>query len=136
MQFFWGGMDLAITRFSGRPCDPPEHADLLLRGTDDAEHISVGWWPGSDNNFPEPAFYAYSYPKGDGIEDAVLEPSATFWSADLGEHLLRYDDIRTAADPGVPIRAFFDSFFTAASMRCVWDPALSPGPSIEENRSP
>ena len=67
VHFFWGSMDLAVTRFSGRPCDPPEHAGFLDRGTYDAEQISIGWWPGSEN-FPEPAFYAYSYPKGEGIE--------------------------------------------------------------------
>jgi len=123
VHFFWGSMDLAVTRFSGRPCDPPENADFLVRGSYDAEQISVGWWAGSDN-FPEAAFYAYSYPKGDGIEEAVLEPSTAFWSAELGEHVLRYDDVSNEPDPGVPIRAFFDSFFTAASMRCAWDPSL------------
>ena len=120
VQFFWGHIDLAVTRFSGRPCDPPENADFLDRGTYDAEQISVGWWAGSDN-FREPAFYAYSYPKGDGIEDVALEPASAFWSAELGEHVLRYDDVRNEPDPGVPVRAFLDSFYDAASARCAWD---------------
>jgi hypothetical protein len=125
VQFFWGGMDLAITRFSGRPCDPPPNADFLLRATYDAEQISAGWWPGNDA-FPEPAFYAYSYPKADGIEQVGLRPEAASWNTDLGEHLLRYDDVRTAASPAEEIRAFFDSFYAAAAMRCEWDGSLVP----------
>jgi hypothetical protein len=125
VHFFWGSMDLAVTRFSGRPCDPPEHSDFLVRGTYDAEQISVGWWSGSEN-FPQPAFYAYSYPKGEGIAEAPLDPPAASWSAELGEHVLLYDDVRAEPDPGVPVRAFLDSFFTAASMRCAWDPSLAP----------
>ena len=125
VHFFWGSMDLAVTRFSGRPCDPPPGADFLVRKSYDAEQISVGWWAGS-TNFPEPAFYAYSYPKGDGIEQAALDPPAAFWNGDLGEHLLRYTDVRNEPDPATPIRAFFDSFFTAASVRCAWDASLKP----------
>ena len=124
VHFFWGQhrpRGHSVLRATVRPAGArrlprPRHATTPSRS-------ASGGGPASDN-FPEPAFYAYSYPKGDGIEEAALEPSAAFWSAELGEHLLRYDDVRTAADPGVPIRAFFDSFFTAASMRCAWDPSL------------
>jgi len=129
VHFFWGSMDLAVTRFSGRPCDPPEQADFLLRGSYDAEQISIGWWPGSDN-FPEPAFYAYSYPQAEGVETLALAPPAAFYSGDLGEHVLRYDDVRIETDPAVPIRAFLDSFFAAASMRCAWDASLMPGSGV------
>ena len=123
VHFFWGSMDLAITRFSGRPCDPPPNADFLIRDTYDAEQINAGWWPGNAA-FPEPAFYAYSYPKAEGIEHASLQPEAVFWSPDLGEHLLRYDDVRAEASPAEPIRAFFDSFYTSASTRRAWDLGL------------
>jgi Family of unknown function (DUF5996) len=125
VHFFWGSMDLAVTRFSGRPCEPPPNADFLIRKSFDAEQISVGWWAGSDN-FPEPAFYAYAYPKAEGIEAVTLTPDAAFFSSDLGEHLLRYDDVRNEPDPSAPIRTFFDSFYTASSMRCAWDASLMP----------
>ena len=29
VQFFWGSVDLAVTRFSGQPCTPPPGANLL-----------------------------------------------------------------------------------------------------------
>lgn len=125
VHFFWGSMDLAVTRFSGRPCDPPKDADFILRGSHDAEQISVGWWAGNEK-FPEPAFYAYSYPKAEGIEAVALPPDAAFFSRDLGEHLLRYDDVRNQPDPGAPVRTFFDGFYAAASMKCAWDATLMP----------
>jgi hypothetical protein len=126
LQFFWGGMDLAVTRFSGRPCDPPEDADFLVRGAHDAEQVAVGWWPGNAA-FPGAACYAYSYPKADGIEQVTLAPAPAFWSAELGEHLLRYDDVRELEDPSAAIRAFLDSFYAAASARCAWNAELLPG---------
>jgi hypothetical protein len=125
VQFFWGSMDLAVTRFSGRPCDPPEHADFLMRGSHDAEQISAGWWAGSPE-FPEPAFYAYSYPKAEGVEGLAIPPPAAFYSTDLGEHLLRYDDVRGLDDPSAAVRTFLDGFYAAASTRCAWDAALLP----------
>jgi len=123
VHFFWGSMDLAVTRFSGKPCDPPDGADFLIRGSHDAEQVSIGWWAGSPN-FPEPAFYAYSYPEADGIADVTLAPAAAFFSAELGEHILRYDDVRTLADPGAAVHEFLDSFFTVSSTRCAWDSTL------------
>jgi hypothetical protein len=123
LHFFWGSMDLAVTRFSGRPCDPPPGADLLLRTSYDAEQISAGWWPGNDD-FPAPAFYAYSYPKAEGIEAVTLAPPAAAWDVTLGEHILRYDDIREEAAPAESARAFLDSFFRHAAQACAWDAAV------------
>lgn len=123
VHFFWGSMDLAVTRFSGRPCDPPEGADFLIRGSHDAEQVSAGWWPGSAS-FPEPACYAYSYPKADGVEGAMVPPPSAFFSTDLGEHVLRYDDVRELDDPTAAIREFLDGFYAVASTRCAWDATL------------
>jgi hypothetical protein len=128
VHFFWGSMDLAVTRFSGRPCDPPEGADFLIRGSHDAEQISAGWWPGNEK-FPEPAFYAYSYPEADGIRGVDIPPAPAFFSTDLGEHLLRYDDVRRLDDPTAAIREFLGAFYEAASTRCAWDAVLAGQPA-------
>lgn len=123
VQFFWGSVDLAVTRFSGQPCTPPPGADMLVRATYDCEQMSVGWWPGNAT-FPDPAFYAYAYPKQDGIEDAQLvAPNAT-WNADLGEFILRYDDVRTAPSPAAALREFFDAAYDACASAAGWDPGL------------
>jgi hypothetical protein len=123
VQFFWGGADLNVTRFSGRPCSPPPGADLLLRESYDFEQVSAGFWPGSAS-FPDPAFYAYAYPKPDGLERAQLRPDAAGWNDDLGEFILHYDDVRKAASPSGALREFLDSVYDACARAAGFDPAL------------
>jgi hypothetical protein len=125
VQFFWGSADLAVTRFSGEPCTPPPGADMLVRGTYDYEQMSVGWWPGNAT-FPDPAFYAYAYPKPDGIEGASLPVPAATWNDDLGEFILLYEDIRAAQSPARALREFFDAAYDACASRAGWDPNLVP----------
>jgi hypothetical protein len=123
VQFFWGSADLAVTRFSGKPCAPPPDADLLTRESYDAEQINVGWWPG-DARYPKPAFYAYAYPKPDGIEDAVLDVDGAGWNTDLGEFIFDYDVVRAAPSPEATLRAFLDAAYDACATRRGWDPGL------------
>jgi hypothetical protein len=125
VHFFWGSADLAVTRFSGEPCSPPPGADRLTRESYDYEQMSVGWWPGS-SAFPQPAFYAYGYPKPEGIEQALLDVPGASWHDDLGEFVLLYDDVRTAADPAGMLRAFLDAAFAAVASRAGWNPRLLP----------
>jgi hypothetical protein len=110
VHFFWGSADLAVTRFSGEPCPPPPGADLLTRVSYDYEQMSVGWWPGSAA-YPHPAFYAYAYPKPDGIEQVTLDVPGAAWDAELGELILRYDDVRAAASPADALRRFLDAAY-------------------------
>ena len=72
-QFFWGSFDHVVTRFSGRPVTPPESADTITRYGGDAEQICGGFWPGHPQ-YPSAAFFAYGYPKPDGIEQASIGP--------------------------------------------------------------
>jgi hypothetical protein len=123
VQFFWGSVDLAVTRFSGEPCTPPPGANLLDRVTYDYEQINIGWWPGSAT-FPRPAFYAYGYPKPEGIEDAQLDVPGAYWDTDLGEFIVPYDDVRTASSPELALRAFLDAVYDACATRANWDPRL------------
>jgi hypothetical protein len=123
VQFFWGSADLALTRFSGERCTPPPGADLLLRGSYDLEQVSVGWWPGSAA-FPQAAFYAYAYPKPDGIEEAELDVAGAAWNAELGEFILGYDDVRKASSPEDELRRFLDAAYDSCATRAGWDPRL------------
>jgi hypothetical protein len=122
VQFFWGSMDLAVTRYSGQPCSPPPDADMLKRETYDAEQMSVGWWPGSAS-FPKPAFYAYGFPKRDGMEQRAV-PAPAAWDAGLGEFILDYDDVRGAENPRGKVRAFFEDVYAANAELSGWNPAL------------
>ena len=46
VHFFWGGFDLAVTRFSGRPA-PPREGPAFMREAYSHEVISHGFWPGA-----------------------------------------------------------------------------------------
>ena len=114
VQFFWGTFDLAYTRFSGRPAEPPPGADVIVRYSADAEEACAGFWPG-DERLPEPAFFAYTYPSPPGIESR-----APFWNAELGEFVLPYEAVRTSSDPRRTLLDFLERTYAAAG----WDPAL------------
>jgi hypothetical protein len=113
VQFFWGSFDLAYFRFTGRPAGPPPGANLLMREALDAEVICAGFWFG-DGRLAEPAFYSYIAPKPGGIENAVIRPASAGWSKDIGEFILRYEDVRTSASPRESILAFLNSSYDAA----------------------
>jgi hypothetical protein len=123
VHFFWGSFDLAITRYSGRPAEPPPGADRIMRLSANAEQVCAGFWPGNEQ-VPEPAFFAYAYPKPDGIERAPVGPAAAFWSDALGEFLLRYEDVRSAASPQATILEFLETTYEAAARLAGWDPGL------------
>jgi Family of unknown function (DUF5996) len=128
VHFFWGSFDLAVTRFSGRPA--PLHPGGVS-GLPDAvaceayshEVSSAGFWPGSDA-YPQAAFYSYAYPKPLGFDRAMVSPDSAFWSRDLGEWLLPYDTIRTAADPDVSLLEFLQTTYRAAADLGAWDAGL------------
>ena len=123
VHFFWGTIDLALTRFSGRAVQPPPGSGLIRRLSADAEQICTGFWPGSEQ-FPRPAFFAYAYPKPDGIEKQAIEPREAAWSSDLGEFALPYEDVRKSASPRDAILRFFESTYAAGARLQGWDPGF------------
>ncbi len=123
VHFFWGSFDLACTRFSGRPADPPPGAGLIIRRSDDAEQVCAGFWPG-DERFPAAAFYSYTYPKPEGIEDVPVQPAGAAWNAGMGLFALRYDDVIKSPSPRDQILRFFESTYAAGARLRDWDPNL------------
>src|SRR6185312_10127124 len=102
VHFFWGGFDLAVTRFSGRPAPPhpggvPGLSDAVTREAYSHEVSSAGFWPGNEA-FPQAAFYSYAYPEPTGFRDRPVTSGARF-DGMLGEFILPYDTVRNAADP-------------------------------------
>jgi Family of unknown function (DUF5996) len=123
VHFFWGSFDLANTRFSGRPATPPPGTDTIMRLSEDAEQICAGFWPG-DPRVPFPAFFAYAYPKPDGIERAEPRPEPARWVDEAGLFLLPYDDVRRASDPAGSILEFLGSTYDACAARLGWSADL------------
>lgn len=123
VHFFWGSFDLAVTRFSGRPADPPEGADPITRLGYDAELSSLGFWPGGRGirgTTDGAAFYSYSYPEPAGFREQPVRPDSAFYHDGLGEFLLMYDDARALADPRSAILDFAQSTYEAGARLQGW----------------
>ena len=120
VHFFWGGFDLAVTRFSGRRAVLPKDADALTREGYSHECISCGFWPGN-RTFSDPAFYSYTAPKPPGLDKESVLPSAGYWDKQLGEFILKYDDVRTAQMPEKDILNFCQTTYEAGARLALWD---------------
>ena len=68
VHLFWHSLDLAVTRFSGRPA-PPRDADAVTREAYSHELISFGFWPG-DDALGDAAYYSYTSPEPAGLRDS------------------------------------------------------------------
>jgi hypothetical protein len=126
VHFFWGAFDLAVTRFSGRPAPKhgptPNIADWVVQEAYSHEVSSIGFWPGG-GPVTEPVFYAYAYPEPEGFKEARITPDAAYYSQDLGEFLLPYEAVRTAASPDDVLLGFAQSTYEAAAEAARWDRA-------------
>jgi uncharacterized protein DUF5996 len=125
VHFFWGGADLAVTRFSGRPAPKhpggiPNCADWVMELAYSHEVSSCGFWPGGAE---EGMFYSYAYPTPEGFADYRVEPAAAYYDTDLGEFVLPYASVRQADDPDDELLRFFQTTYEAAADLAHWDRA-------------
>ena len=126
VHLFWGALDVALTRFSGRPAPlhPGGAANCgphVMWEAYSHEVSSSGYWPGPPGE--EGVFYAYAYPDPPGYRDAVVAPASARWDDDLGEFVLPYEIVRTAADPDALLLGFLQSTYEAAATTAHWDRA-------------
>ena len=127
VHFFWGSLDLAVTRFSGRPA-PPREGPAFMREAYSQEVISHGWWPGSGAVL-EAAFYAYAVPEPQGLKEAHVLPPETYYQREMGEFVLPYEAVRRAADPERALRDFVESTYSQAATLAGWDRAALERPA-------
>jgi hypothetical protein len=125
VHLFWGGFDLAATRFSGRAAPPhpggiPHVSARVMQEAYSQEVSSAGFWAG-DERFPEAAFYSYAYPTPAGFADARVQPEPARYEASLGEFVLPYAAVRSAADPSAAVLSFLQSTYAAAADLGHWD---------------
>ena len=121
VHFFWGGFDLAATRFSGRRA-PPRDGPAFMREAYSHEVISHGFWPGNAT-LPEPVYYAYSVPEPAGFRTAPVRPAAAYYHAELGEFILPYEAVRTSASPEQDLGEFIETTYDRAATLGKWDRA-------------
>jgi hypothetical protein len=125
VHLWWGGFDLAHTRFSGRraprhPGGIPNCPDYVAVEGYSHECMSVGWWPGTVGSIDEPAFYAYAYPEPAGCPTAPIAPQGAYYHATLREWILPYEVVRLAPDPDAALLAFCDSTYATAATLGDW----------------
>ena len=125
VHLFWGAMDLACTRFSGRgaprhPGGAPNCADWVMVEGYSRELSSAGFWPGGGD---EGSFYSYAYPEPEGYAQSPVTPGEAFYSRENGQFLLPYEAVRQAADPDRTLSGFLQSTYEAAAVRGGWDRA-------------
>jgi hypothetical protein len=125
IHLFWGALDLACTRFSGRTA--PQHpgvpglADRVTRDAYSHEVSSCGFWPGAPGI--EPFFYSYAYPEPPGFRESPVAPAQASFDSKMGEFLLPYEAMRQSADPDSTLLQFLQSTYLAAANSARWDRA-------------
>ena len=123
VHVFWGGLDLAVTRFSGRPAPrhpggAPNCGDWVMEEAYSHEVSSAGYFPAGGE---EGAFYAYAYPEPAGFAEYPVAPGEAFYDAGLGEFLLPYEHVRRSADPDAALLSFLQTTYEAVANLAEWD---------------
>ncbi len=126
VHFFWGGFDLAVTRFSGLRGPmwdgPTLNVDPhVMHESYSHEVSSAGFWPGDASTGP--AFYSYAVPEPSGFRQAAM-PSGATYNDQLGEFLLPYETVQSSADHDATLLAFLHSTYAAAADLGRWDRTL------------
>ena len=124
VHFYWGAMDLACTRFSGRLAPKysgggvPNCPNWVMVEGYSRELSSCGFWPGGGK---EGAFYSYAYPQPADFAGHPVEPEAAYYSGELQEFILPYEAARTENDPDHAVARFLQTTYEAAAELGGWD---------------
>jgi hypothetical protein len=123
VHFFWGGFDLALTRFSGRAAPPIQHTApnvglWVMQESYSHELSSAGFWPGN-GGYGKAAFYSYAYPEPEGFAQVSVK-GATYDST-LGEFVLPYAAVAESALPEQTLMDFLQATYEAAADHGKWD---------------
>ena len=125
VHLFWGALDLAVTRFSGRTAPPhpggaPHCGPQVMLEAYSHEVSSCGYWPGGEG---EGLFYSYSYPEPPDFHAVAVAPDVASYREGLGEFVLPYQAVRLAPDPDRVLLDFLQTTYEAAATTGAWDRA-------------
>jgi hypothetical protein len=126
VHFFWGGFDLAVSRFCGRtaprhPGGIPNCPDWVMHEAYSHEVSSAGWWPSSPDLGP--LFYSYMYPQPDGYPLSRVLPEGAAFSPELGLFVLPEAALRELEEPDAAVLDFLQSTYEAGAGLAGWDRA-------------
>lgn len=133
VHLLWGALDLATTRFSGRPAPPhpggmPNCGPHVMHEAYSHEVSSCGYWPGGEG---EGIFYSYAYPEPDGYRTMPAGPDSARFDNELGEFVLPYTIVRTAQDPDAVLLDLLQQTYEAAAVASGWNRA-----ALERSQDP
>ena len=125
VHLFWGAFDLAVTRFSGNPAPlhPGGMPNMPLKVMQEAysqEVSSAGFWTGSKDS-PIPVFYSYAYPSDASFGAQKVLPKEAFYSPEMGEFFLKYEDVQNSENPEKTLHDFLRTTYEAATNISEWD---------------
>ncbi len=122
VQLYWHHMDLAVTRFSGRKAGTDMSGSSAAdRDAYSHEVISAGFWAG-DEQVRGAAYYSYTFPSPEGIQDEKLKPEPAWWEMSSGSPMamLMYDDLLKESDPEHALLAFLETSYLAGTISGHW----------------
>jgi hypothetical protein len=82
--------------------------------------ISHGFWPGG-GAVESPVFYSYTAPAPAGLDKEPIHPG--FYSTEMSEFILPYDDVRQSGSPDAALLEFMQSTYEAGARLANWDRA-------------
>jgi hypothetical protein len=119
VHLFWHSLDLAVSRFSGRPGAPLD-ADPVTQEAYSQELISFGFWAG-DDTFGDAAYYSYTAPEPEGLRDQPLPVGEWIEYGTGSLAVLPYETVRGAHDARTTLLAFCQAAYEAGARLAGWD---------------
>jgi hypothetical protein len=119
VHLFWHSLDLAVSRYSGRPGAAVE-GDRVTQEAYSQEVIAFGFWAG-DDKLGDASYYSYTSPEPEGLRDQPLSAGEWIESGSGSLAILPYETVRTAPDPRTTLLAFCQSAYEAGARLGDWD---------------
>ena len=119
VHLFWHGLDLAVTRFSGR-AGMKIDADPVNEEAYSHEVISFGFWAG-DDTVGDATYYSYTAPEPEGLREQPLSAGSWIEYGAGSLAVLPYETVRSARDPRTTLLAFCQSAYEAGARLAGWD---------------
>ncbi len=98
------------------------------------EVYNAGWWP--LHRELGPAFFGFVYPEPAGYRDAVVRPGVASFDLDLGEFILRDDDVRRLERPDQAVLAFLEDTYARGADLAGWPREALESPSYPVDGPP
>jgi hypothetical protein len=119
VHLFWHGLDLAVTRFSGR-LGPVLEADPVTQEAYSHEVISFGFWAG-DDTVGDATYYSYTAPEPEGLREQPLSCGEWIEYGSGSLAVLPYETVCNARDSRTTLLAFCQSAYEAGARLAGWD---------------